>query len=323
MKKMNHIFRRSIDREKEKKRSDGRKAARANLSIAAVVSVLVISLTTAMLATAAEPPAPFHVYGWVKYSNGTAVLNPNMNITNHNTSENYNVETNASSNYYQVITSSCNVSAGDVLYFNASDNGNSTNCTVTVTSQNMTDGGLFEQNLTIPVAVEQPDLVISDVWVCWPDNCTICYNITNIGNGTAPAGHNTTLYVDGNVKANDTVPIALASDASYIGCFNYTWTYTPTEDNITVCADNNKVIGESDEDNNCWTEIWMCGDVNKDKTVDMIDVLDTYDYFMYNVGQLHKWAADVNRDCTIDMIDVLDIYDHFMYGKTLNCWCKV
>jgi len=149
MKKMNHISRRSIDREKEKKRSDGRKAARANLSIAAVVSVLVISLTTAMLATAAEPPAPFHVYGWVKYSNGTAVLNPNMNITNHNTSENYNVETNASSNYYQVIISSCNVSAGDVLYFNASDNGKSTNCSVTVTSQNMTDGGLFEQNLTI------------------------------------------------------------------------------------------------------------------------------------------------------------------------------
>jgi len=316
MKKMNHIFRRSIDREKEKKRSDGRKAARANLSIAAVVSVLVISLTTAMLATAAEPPAPFHVYGWVKYSNGTAVLNPNMNITNHNTSENYNVETNASYNYYQVITSSCNVSEGDVLYFNVSDNGNSTNRTVTVTSQNMTDGGLFEQNLTIPVAVEQPDLVISDVWVCWPDNCTICYNITNIGNGTAPAGHNTTLYVDGNVKANDTVPIALAPDASYIGCFNYTWTYTPTEDNITVCADNNKLIGESDEDNNCKTNWWKCGDVNNDRSINVQDAIQTY----YKVPGLNKWAADVTADVgdkTINVQDAIRIY----YKSNLNCWC--
>jgi len=41
------------------------------------------------------------------------------------------------------------VSASDVLNFSASDDGNSTNRTVTVTLWNMTDGGLFEQNLTI------------------------------------------------------------------------------------------------------------------------------------------------------------------------------
>ena len=118
-------------------------------SIVVMLGVLVIFAATAMVATATEPPTPFHAYGWVKYSNGTAVLGPNVNITNLNTSENYTVETNASYNYYQVITSSCNVSEGDVLYFSASDNGNSTNRTVTVTSQNMTDGGLFEQNLSL------------------------------------------------------------------------------------------------------------------------------------------------------------------------------
>ena len=67
--------------------------------------------------------------------------------------------------------------------------------------------------------------------------------------------------------------------------------------------------------------VGLCGDVNCDKTVDMIDVLDTYDYFMYNVGQLHEWAADVDKSKVIDMIDVLDIYDCFMHGKSLNCWC--
>jgi len=138
--------------EKEKRGSDSRdrEAAGANLGgIVATLSILVMFTATAMVATATEPPTPFHVYGWVKYSNGTAVLDPNVNITNRNTGENYTVETNASYNYYQVITSSCNVSEGDVLYFNVSDDGNSTNRTVTVTLENMTDGGLFEQNLTI------------------------------------------------------------------------------------------------------------------------------------------------------------------------------
>jgi len=113
--------------------------------------ILVLAVLVMFTATATEPPTPFHAYGWVKYSNGTAVLGPNVNITNLNTTENYIVETNASYSYYQVITSSCNVRASDMLNFNASDDGNSTNRTVTVTPKNMTDGGLFEQNLTIPV----------------------------------------------------------------------------------------------------------------------------------------------------------------------------
>ncbi|RJS85156.1 hypothetical protein CW713_01760 [Methanophagales archaeon] len=129
-------------------------------SIILVLAVLVMFTATAMVATAQQPSTPFHVYGWVKYSNGTAMLGPNVNITNLNTSESYTVETNASYSYYQVITSSCNVSAGDVLNFSASDDGNSANRTATVTSQNMTEGGLFEQNLTIVV---QPQRICGDV----------------------------------------------------------------------------------------------------------------------------------------------------------------
>ena len=39
------------------------------------------------------------------------------------------------------------------------------------------------------------------------------------------------------------------------------------KDNITVCADNNNAIGESDEDNNCLKRIWVCGDANGDGSV--------------------------------------------------------
>ena len=120
-------------------------------SIVVMLGVLVIFAATAVVTTATEeePPTPFHIYGWVEYSNGTEVLGPNVSITNLNTSEDYTVETSASYSYYQVITSSNNVSEGNALYFNASDDGNSIDRTVTVTSGNMTEGGLFEQNLTI------------------------------------------------------------------------------------------------------------------------------------------------------------------------------
>ena len=104
----------------------------------------------ARLGDSPEGITPFLIYGWVTGTTGQPLNGPNVTVKNLNTTEEYTVETNASESYYQVITSSCNVSAGDVIYFNASDNGNSTNCTVTVTLQNMTDGGLFEQNLTIP-----------------------------------------------------------------------------------------------------------------------------------------------------------------------------
>ena len=121
-------------------------------SIVVMLGVLVIFTATAV-ATVTEPPTPFHIYGWVKYSNGTEVLNPNVSITNLNTSEDYTVETSASSNYYQVITSSYNVSAGNILNFSASDGVNSCSYEIAVTSGNMTEGGLFGQNLTIKVGI--------------------------------------------------------------------------------------------------------------------------------------------------------------------------
>jgi len=163
--------------------------------------------------------------------------------------------------------------------------------------------------------------VISDVWVCWPDNCTICYNITNIGNGTAPAGHNTTLYVDGNVKANDTVPIALAPNESYIGCFNYTWTYTPTEDNITVCADDKNVIGESDDNNNCLKSIWICGDANGDGSVTGYDGTLITLYFRAGWPLENKWAADANGDGSVTGYDGTLITLYFRAGWPLTCRC--
>jgi PKD repeat protein len=171
-----------------------------------------------------------------------------------------------------------------------------------------------------------PDLVITHKWLCWPDNCTICYNVTNIGTETAPECHNTTLYVDGVEVAHDLVPVDLAPGESYTGCFSgYEWTYTPPSDNITVCADNSKTLVELDEDNNCLTNIWMCGDVNGDRAVNVIDVVMVYKRALDPGYPLDlPWAGDVNCDRNINVIDVVMVYKRALDpGYDLNCCCEV
>jgi hypothetical protein len=173
-------------------------------------------------------------------------------------------------------------------------------------------------------APSKPDLIITEKWVCWPDNCTICYNVTNIGDGTAPACHNTTLYVDGVEVAHDHVPVDLAPGESYIGCFDgYTWTYTPPSDNITVCADNNETVVELDETNNCLTNIWMCGDVRKDGFVTAWDVAVLNSY-VAGIGELvveQKWAGDVRTDGYITAWDVAVLNSKVAGIGTISCMC--
>jgi uncharacterized repeat protein (TIGR01451 family) len=147
--------------------------------------------------------------------------------------------------------------------------------------------------VNVPTA-EKPDLVITDAWVCWPDNCTICYNVTNLGNGTAPACHSTALY--------------------------HTWTYTQEKDNITVCADNNETVAESDEGNNCLTDIWVCGDATGDGIVTMADGRRIYMHKIYGTPlNCDPWEADVTGDGLITMADGRRIYMHKIYGTPLNC----
>ena len=175
------------------------------------------------------------------------------------------------------------------------------------------------------VTESKPDLIITEKWLCWPDNCTICYNVTNIGNETAPACHNTTLYVDGVAVAHDHVPVNLAPGESYTGCFNgYEWGYTPPSDNITVCADNTETLDELDETNNCLTNIWMCGDVNGDRTVNVIDVVLIYKRALDPGYPLDlPWAGDVNCDRNINVIDVVLVYKRALDpGYDLNCCCE-
>ncbi len=169
------------------------------------------------------------------------------------------------------------------------------------------------------------DLVITEKWVNWPDNCTICYNLTNVGNGTAPAGHNTTLFVDNVEAASDYVVVALEPNESYIGCFrDYNWTYTPPDDNITVCADSNNTIAESNETNNCMFNTWKCGDVDGNGIVNIMDVRLLMNHVADPTGYPVKpWVCDVDDYDYINNLDIRLLMNHITIpaGYPLNCTC--
>ena len=124
-----------------------------------------------------KPPAPFFVYGWVNDSDGAPVVNPNVTITNLNTSEVFTAETIADSNFYQVLTSSWNVSAGDVLHFDAS-NGGAVELEHEVTGEEM-DNGVLLLNITIQKGICGD--VTGDGHVRVSDGLRIIENQTFIG----------------------------------------------------------------------------------------------------------------------------------------------
>jgi alpha-tubulin suppressor-like RCC1 family protein len=102
-------------------------------------------------------------------------------------------------------------------------------------------------------AAEKPDLVITDVWNEAGD---ICYQIRNIGDGTAPKGHHTRLLIDDEEVAEDLIDTELEPEARVRGCLEQAWQASRQEHQIGVCADGRGAISESDEQNNCREETW-------------------------------------------------------------------
>jgi hypothetical protein len=150
------------------KNGAGGKPLRTNLGLIVTLAALVLIAVAPM---AAGQPTPFVINGWVNCTDGDPVNDPSVTVTNPNTGEVFVGETNASSNYYQIVTSSFNVSVGNVLHFNASNN----EFDHPVTQGEMGAGG-FEQNATIecgPAGIcgdvdGDGDITMGDVGLLWP-----------------------------------------------------------------------------------------------------------------------------------------------------------
>ncbi len=130
---------------------------------------------------------------------------------------------------------------------------------ITVTAENC--GGTFVTIHTLDVlALSQlPDLAVTSAWY-ESDYPRIRYVIQNVGGGTALADHVTDLYRAVNPVGQDTITETLLPGAIRAGYIDYEWQCSPpaTLSVIQVCADGKDVVGEGDEVNNCWDNLWSC-----------------------------------------------------------------
>jgi subtilase family serine protease len=126
---------------------------------------------------------------------------------------------------------------------------------------------------------EKPDLVVDkSVEFNEDGKFVVSYTVTNIGDG--PAGESTTCkYVDGELQETQTCP-ALAPDASHSDAFEPEECPCGETLNVTVCADNDDVVDESNETNNCEVNIVECPYIEVDIRADGIgsNIFDAADY---------------------------------------------
>ncbi|MEA1894945.1 MAG: fibronectin type III domain-containing protein [Euryarchaeota archaeon] len=154
------------------------------------------------------------ISGFVDYSDGIPVNNPNVTITNLNTSEVFIAETNESSNYYLLSTNFAHIGLGNILHFNASDRtGNFTGLEHRVTQAEMDAVG-FVQNITIDITapvianIGVTSITKDSAIISWetsePGDSLVRYG-TQAGNYTKVA-HNASYVIDHSIVLVELLP---------------------------------------------------------------------------------------------------------------------
>jgi hypothetical protein len=92
------------------------------------------------------------IYGRVFYEDGSECNGSTVNVTNTNTGMYWQAETHSSYNYYQLVLDTTNMSAGDLIEFNATDGTEYNITNHTVIAGDIDSGGIFDFNLTLPSA---------------------------------------------------------------------------------------------------------------------------------------------------------------------------
>ena len=203
------------------------------------------------------PVTPFMIYGRVFYEDGSECINPTVKITNMNSIKQWQAETNASYNFYQLVLDTTNISTGNVLEFDVTDGTGYNTTNYTVTENNISNGGIFGFNLTLPLLspiVENVNLTPDDsslpgVQVINPDlttnkTVTIIANVTN-SNGYANIT-NVTANISGPREVEYSpvflmrVSIISVTTATYNGTFNMSnHSEAEGEYKVEVTATNN------------------------------------------------------------------------------------
>jgi len=223
------------------------------------------------------PVTSFVIYGWVDYSNGTACNNPTVNITNTNTGTQWQAETHSGYNYYQLVLDTTNVSAGDVLEFNATDGTEFNTTTHTIIAGDINSGGIFDFNLTLPSASSTDGPTVDSITIT-PDDDGATPGVQILPNpGSAktvtvsaivsdPDGYGDISTVnitdiDPDPAHGDPSPVTLVfqsgsgNTATYNGTFDMQFYDQPVEYTVTVTA---KDTGGSSDTNSSTFNYTSC-----------------------------------------------------------------
>ena len=127
-----------------------------SISVIALVSVMVLFAVVAVAPVMAQASTPYVINGYVFYADERDCNGPIVNVTNLNTGNEWQAETNATTNYYElVLCNGTDVNASETLRFDAKDPaGTQFNTTDhTVTPDELNNGGVFSFNITLKVPV--------------------------------------------------------------------------------------------------------------------------------------------------------------------------
>jgi len=125
----------------------------------AVASLLLIA-APAMADAESAPTTPFVIGGYVYDAYGSPCNDPVVRVLNANASEHWDAENSSDSNYYRLVITSGNVSADNVLRFDASGCDGSKTVNRTVTQADIEAGGF---TLDTAFSHGDPDLTLTSI----------------------------------------------------------------------------------------------------------------------------------------------------------------
>ncbi len=223
------------------------------LGILTLVMLLAVTLCLTSAAPAIAQPTPFVINGHVHEFCGDPCNGAWVRITNTNTGASWDVVNYSESNYYLLMLDSYDVSAGDVLRFDAEGRLQSKTAVHTVAADELTTGGFVVDIPLEPTA--GPDITVTAIKM--PDHIycgrdALIYTTVE-NSGTVDVGtFDLTLEVDDTVV--DTVGTVLPLKSCARTDVAFTWTPASVGTYcLTVTADSGEIISESDEMNNILT----------------------------------------------------------------------
>ena len=222
------------------------------------IIAIVVMVGTISAAYAAEPTTPFEISGNIFYGNGSECNNATVNIANLNASGTWVAETNESSNYYQMMLDSDNVSANDTLQFSVtSPDGSQSSVTEHVVTQGELNNGGFVYNIDLaePADTTPPEITsvaLDSAEFAPNESITVTVTATdNVGiagvtaNGIALAFVVNDTY-EGTISAADAPGtynvIVVATDAAGNAATNNSTTYTIPEPAPAIIAIEDVVV---------------------------------------------------------------------------------